>query len=78
MKRMNGKRARAAGAFGVIVLASGTLALMAFSQTSGNQVASSSCVSGSPQCCTADANDQPSGCVPIDPGRFGFAALRGM
>lgn len=78
MNRINGKRALATSVFGVIALAGGTLALMAFSQIPANQVASPSCVSGSPQCCTADANDQPSSCVPIDPGRFGSAALRGM
>lgn len=33
---------------------------------------------GTVQCRAVDANGLPTGCVPIDPAHFGFAALRGM
>ena len=33
---------------------------------------------GTVQCRSIDAHGLPTGCVAIDPARFGFAALRGM
>ncbi|TCW75369.1 hypothetical protein C5O80_38325 [Burkholderia sp. SRS-46] len=60
------------------VLAAGTLAAFAMARYAADPVAPPAYASGTLQCRSVDANGLPSGCVPIDPAHFGFAALRGM
>ncbi|KVN41246.1 hypothetical protein WJ63_22540 [Burkholderia pyrrocinia] len=59
------------------VLAAGTLAAFAIARYAADPVAPPY-APGILQCRSVDANGLPTGCVPIDPTRFGFAALRGM
>ncbi|WGS46238.1 hypothetical protein LFL97_34985 [Burkholderia sp. JSH-S8] len=60
------------------VLAAGTLAAFAIARYAADPVAPPPYAPGILQCRSVDANGLPTGCVPIDPTRFGFAALRGM
>ncbi|VWB06738.1 hypothetical protein BTE28158_00124 [Burkholderia territorii] len=60
------------------VLAIGTLAAMAMARYGAEQVPSPPYAAGILQCRSVDSNGLPTGCVPIDPSHFGFAALRGM
>ncbi len=60
------------------VLAMGTFAAMAMARYGAEQVPSPPYAAGILQCRTVDPNGLPTGCVPIDPSHFGFAALRGM
>ncbi|MGU7768774.1 hypothetical protein ACV229_01145 [Burkholderia sp. MR1-5-21] len=59
-------------------LAAGTLAAIAMARYATDEVAPPPYAPGTLQCRSVDANGLPTGCVPIDPARFGFAALRGM
>ncbi|WP_321799208.1 hypothetical protein [Caballeronia sp. J97] len=58
-------------------LVAGTLAAIAMTRYMATPVAPSY-APDTVQCHAIDAQDAPSGCVAIDPARFGFAALRGM
>ena len=58
-------------------LAAGALAAIAMTRYMTSPV-EPSYAPGTVQCRSVDAHDPPSGCVAIDPARFGFAALRGM
>jgi len=60
------------------VLAMGTFAAMAMARYGAEQVPSPPYAAGILQCRSVDQNGLPTGCVPIDPSHFGFAALRGM
>ncbi|EGD05646.1 hypothetical protein B1M_05371 [Burkholderia sp. TJI49] len=60
------------------VFAAATLAAMALARYGADQVPSPPYAAGILQCRSVDQNGLPSGCVPIDPSHFGFAALRGM
>ena len=58
------------------VLAIGTFAAMAMARYGADQVPSPPHAAGILQCRSVDANGLPTGCVPIDPSHFGFAAMR--
>ena len=58
------------------VLAIGTFAAMAMARYGADQVPSPPYAAGILQCRSVDANGLPTGCVPIDPSHFGFAAMR--
>lgn len=60
------------------VLAMGTFAAMALARYGADQVPSPPYAAGILQCRSVDVNGLPTGCVPIDPSHFGFAAMRGM
>ncbi|MCR4468632.1 hypothetical protein [Burkholderia sp. SCN-KJ] len=60
------------------VLAMGAFAAMVIARYGAEQVPAPPYAAGILQCRSLDANGLPTGCVPIDPSRFGFAALRGM
>ncbi len=60
------------------VLAMGTFAAMAMARYGADEVPSPPYAAGILQCRSVDPNGLPTGCVPIDPSHFGFAALRGM
>ncbi|MBN3790503.1 hypothetical protein [Burkholderia sp. Ac-20353] len=59
-------------------LAAGTLAAIAIARYAADALPSPPYAAGTLQCRSVDANGLPTGCVPIDPVHFGFAALRGM
>ena len=49
---------------------------MAMARYGADQVPSPPYAAGILQCRSVDANGLPTGCVPIDPSHFGFAAMR--
>ncbi|WP_179405061.1 hypothetical protein [Burkholderia guangdongensis] len=60
------------------MLVAGTLAAIAVARYASADAIPTFYAQGTVQCRSIDANGQPSGCVPIDPVHFGFAALRSM